>query len=172
MKLTGFLVFFLVNGFCILGQRPQEGLWILKGSAEIIPDTVLDSNWYLPVYAFQCPDMIQYENGKFILIYGNIMDPNNPIIALNRSLFSEQGDCIFAWNPNNSMYEYVTTWVKDHFVYYSANGEGLEYEKLDPTILSQQQKELMVPKDDQILYWGSRLRPIEPYYRCNYTAKN
>lgn len=126
----------------------------------------------MDLYAYvHAPHMIQFNQHGMILIYGDVLDPDDHVVAKERTLYSQKGDCIFAWEPSTSMYEYVITWDKDHFVYYTSHGTEYHYLMFDTDILSQQQKEKLIPKDEMWAYFQGRLRPIPEYCQCNFVTE-
>src|SRR5687767_3540792 len=124
MKPTLLIIFMslTVSLFC---QTKNSGLWILKEKPErdtiffgelhpdlwdtafapITNDSILSRYTYLRI-----PDAIKFEKNEFLLIYGDLMDPNSHLMVKSRNLYTHEGDCIFAWEPTTSMYEYVITW--------------------------------------------------------------
>jgi hypothetical protein len=186
-----FTLLFIVCSQPIWGQVPDSGTWIVKEKkiidslshffvyadtsvlflsdtsfAPIFNDSILDQYTYL-----RAPHIIHFSQYKLILVYGDIMNPEDRVVAKERTLTTQKGDCIFSWEPSTSMYEYVVTWNNDHFVYYTNGGMEYHYELIDMDVLSQQQKEKLVPKDETWIYFQGRLRPVENHYHCNITAK-
>jgi hypothetical protein len=188
MKKTLVFIFFTISisGF---SQTQNSGVWIVTDTFSVENDFTslivwVDSNAihpsdtsFAPIlndsirnqYTYiHAPHLIQFNQyNVLVLTYGNILDPESRIITKERMLWSNEGDCIFAWEPSTSMYEYVITWSKDHYVYYTSGGTEYHYEPFDPEILSQQQQQKLIPQEEMMVYFQGRLRPISDHYHCN-----
>lgn len=175
MKKIFFLLLLFLSWATIFCQTSYQGIWVLKDiGVDSIPMPEGDI-WY--------PDSLRPYNGVptvfkldctgLVVFYGDITDYSVPAFTRRSTLITQEGDCIFYWIPSTSMYEYLATWVKDHFVIYWADeSKSLHYEKVDEEIFSQEELQRLNPKDDGFVYFQGRLRPIQPYYHCNIPQKN
>ncbi len=168
-----------------MGQNPYEGIWLLKDDptyqvydplkvnqnpyiwywtdSNVVADTVT----YFPVY-YSCPHIIKWNQYDMVLVYGDINDPNTPIIAKKYSYRSFSDSCVFYYNGQTATY--LATWVKDHFVSYCNTVEGISYEKIDSEVFSQQQLDILNPKEEEWIMFQYRPE-VKDCYRCT-MAKN